>query len=283
MPTPATSAIQEARRALAKRLREIREDAGLTAIALAKAAGWERTKISKIEHAVRPPSVLDIRTWCRVCDAEDQAEDLVAALRTVTGAYVEWKRQQRSGLRKLQESRLPLYERTSLMRVYCSQVVPGLFQTYDYAVALLRGIAVGHQVVDDAEEAAAARVARAHILHKHGHRFAFVIEEPVLHYRIGGPEVMAAQMEHLLSVMALPSVSLGVIPLGITRGMHVVHNFTIFDDVQVGVELVSAAVTVTAPGEIARYKREFARLAAMAVHGEKARALIRKALAVHRG
>ncbi|WP_242454323.1 hypothetical protein [Bailinhaonella thermotolerans] len=53
----------------------------------------------------------------------------MATSRAVASAYVEWKRQQRTGLRKLQENRLPLYERTAHMRAYCSQVIPGLFQT----------------------------------------------------------------------------------------------------------------------------------------------------------
>lgn len=259
----------------------MREDAELTAVALAKAVGWERTKVSKIEHAARSPSVADIRTWCRACDAEDQTEDLLATLRAVAGMYVEWKRHQRTGLRQIQESRVPLYERTRLMRAYCSQVIPGHFQTHEYAVALFRGLNVGHQFTDDAEEAATARTARAQILRKPGHRFAFIAEETVFYYRLGGPEVMTGQMEHLLSVMTLPSVSFGVIPLDITRSMHVTHNFSIFDSVQVNLELVSAAVTVTAPGEIARYEREFARLADMAVYGAKARELIRRAQATH--
>ena len=90
MSTSPSSSVQEARKAVAKRLRDLREDAGLTAVALASEAGWERTKVSKIEHAARAPSVADIRTWCRVCNAEDQAEDLLAALRAVAGMYVEW-------------------------------------------------------------------------------------------------------------------------------------------------------------------------------------------------
>lgn len=281
MPASPSSSIQEARKALADRLRGLREDAELTAVALAQAAGWERTKVSKIEHAARPPSVADIRTWCKVCDAEDQAEDLLAARRAVAGMYVEWRRHQRSGLRRIQEARVPLYERTRLMRAYLSQVIPGHLQTYEYALALLRGLAAGHQMVDDAEAAAAARRERARILHRNGHRFAFVAEESVLYYRIGGPEVMAAQMDHLLATMALPSMSFGVIPLGITRSTHVTHNFSIFDEVQVSVELVSAAVTVTAPGEVARYAREFTRLADMAVYGDRARELITRARAAH--
>ena len=36
----------------------------------------------------------------------------------------------------------------------------------------------------------------------------------MLRYRIGGAEVMAGQLGYLLEAIALPSVSLGVIPFG---------------------------------------------------------------------
>ena len=39
-----------------------------------------------------------------------------------------------------------------------------------------------------------------------------VIEESVLRYQLGDAEIMAAQLGHLLSILAVPSVSLGVIP-----------------------------------------------------------------------
>ena len=41
----------------------------------------------------------------------------------------------------------------------------------------------------------------------------FVIDEAALFYRcVGSPEIMAAQMRHLLSVAALPLVTVQVIP-----------------------------------------------------------------------
>ena len=81
-PTPA---IGEARAALAARLREIRLDAGVTAIDLARRAGWPRSKVSKIEHARQAPTVADIRVWCQYAGAPDQVADLVATLHAVKG------------------------------------------------------------------------------------------------------------------------------------------------------------------------------------------------------
>jgi len=81
-----SSAAQEAREALGTRLREIRTEAGLTGRVLAQVAGWHFSKVSKIEHGRQPPSVLDIRAWCKHCDAPDQVPDLIASLHAVEGA-----------------------------------------------------------------------------------------------------------------------------------------------------------------------------------------------------
>jgi transcriptional regulator with XRE-family HTH domain len=277
--TSPSSSVQAARQAIADRLREIRVDAGLTAKALAAAAEWDRTKVSKIEHASRPPSGDDIRRWCAVCKADDQAADLVASVRSVEGAYVEWRRLQRTGLRRLQESRVPLYERTRNFRVYCSQVVPGLFQTPAYAGALLAAITTFHGSPNDVEEAVAARMARSHVVRDGDHRFAVLVEEAVLRYRVGGSDTMAGQLNHLLDIMTLPSVSLGVIPFEHGgRRMWTLEAFNIFDSAQVSVELLSAAVTVTTPGEVELYTKAFSELSGMAVFGTAARTLISDAI-----
>lgn len=195
----------------------------------------------------------------------------------VEGTYVQWARVQRAGLRQLQESMVPLYERTRVMRTYCSQVVPGLFQTEPYAAAVLAAHAERTAAPGDVSDAARARVARARILRKGG-QFAFVIEEAVLRQGLGGVDVMAGQLGHLLEAMSLPSVSLGVIPFGPSRPQFVLENFAIYDAVQIDVELLSAQVTITAPSEIKLYAKAFEELAGMAVYGAAARALITSAL-----
>ena len=71
---------------------------------------------------------------------------------------------------------------------------------------------------------------------------------------------MAAQLGHLITVASLPSISLGIIPMGLGRdAMHPVEDFWIYDDRQVNVELVSGWLTITQPREIAMYAQTFAR------------------------
>ncbi|MCM2420076.1 MULTISPECIES: helix-turn-helix domain-containing protein [unclassified Streptomyces] len=276
-PSPSSS-VRAAREALAARLREIRLDAGITGRELAARAGWSESKSSRIENSKTPPSDADIRAWCRVCDAENQSADLIAANRTADSMYVQWRRVQRTGLSRAHAASIPLYEETQHFRVYCSNVVPGLFQTPEYATALLSSIVAFRKTPNDVADAVAARMARSHVIREGNHRFAVLVEESVLRYRVGDPEVMAGQLGHLIAVMALPAVSLGVIPFTAKRDIWPLETFSVFDDRRVHIELLSAAVTVTEPGEVSQYVDGFGELTAIAVHGAAARSLITAAI-----
>jgi hypothetical protein len=134
-------------------------------------------------------------------------------------------------------------------------------------------------LVDDVDDAVAERMDRQDSLFRGDHRFAIVLEEGTLYYRIGGPNVLAEQLRRLLTVASLPSMSLGIIPRNVDRSvMWPVEMFFIFDDQQVNVELVSGFLTITQPREISMYTRGFAELSAAAVYGAQAKRLIARAL-----
>lgn len=194
--------------------------------------------------------------------------------------WVEWKRMERAGLRQAQEAQQPLYERTRRFRSYAPGLVPGILQTRAYTAAVLRAIMHRRSLPDDVDAAVAARMERQRVLHEGEHRFAFLLEESVLRSVVGGREVMAAQLDHLTITASLPSVSLGIIPLGLDRTpmRWPIEGFWIFDTEQVSVELVSGYLTVTRPSEIDMYSRAFTELAALAVYGTDAREVVTAAL-----
>lgn len=163
-----SSSVQRVRQQIAARLREIRLDAGLTACELSATAGWHKSKTSRIENARQVLTDEDIRTWCHVCQADGQAADLIAASRAAGSMYLEWRRLHVAGMRRAQETRIPLYERTRLMRVYCSTVIPGLCQTPRYATALMSAITKFQGTPDDVADAVAARIRRNRLLSKPG-------------------------------------------------------------------------------------------------------------------
>lgn len=274
------SAAQEARAALANRLREIRTRAGLSGRELASRAAWHETKVSKIEHVKQPPSVADIRAWCHCCgEPERVAEELVAALHAAESTWTEWQRMERGGLRQAQESVAPIYERTHRFRFYCSSILPGIVQTQAHTESILRAIMRRRNVPDDIDEAVAARMDRTRYLRGGDRRYSILIEESALRCGIGDAQVWAGQLGHVLSVSTYPNVSLGVIPFGVGRDTAwPVESFYMFDDAEVNVELVAGYLSVTEPRGVALYAQAFSELHALAVFGARARRLISDAL-----
>ncbi|MER6677778.1 helix-turn-helix transcriptional regulator [Streptomyces sp. NPDC000983] len=279
MPLSPSSSAQAAREAVARRLRELRKEAGLTVVALAAACGWHYSKTSRIENALTGPSATDIRRWCAATHASDQAHDLVVQSVNAESMYRQWRDQVRAGLRHLQDSRVQAFRETERHRLYSAGLVPGLLQTAGYAQAVLSVAANIHGLpAEESADAARARVERSRIIHEQGHRFVVVVEEPVLHCQIADPEPMAAQLGYLLTAGALPAVSLGIIPMTARRTHWPEETFHIHDERLVSIELVSAEVNVTQPSEVAQYLDTFERLRSMAVYGADARALILRAI-----
>jgi hypothetical protein len=242
--------------------------------------GRHGSKVSRIEHGSAVPSAADIRAWCEHCDVPELAPELLAMLRAIESLFVEWRRMERTGLRQAQESVLPLWERTRSFRIYSSFVVPGPVQTHAYITAVLSALVKRRGLPDDVAAAAQVRADKQHVVHEGDHRFAIVLEESVLRSPIGGPTTMAGQLGYLLTVGALPSVSLGVIPLDADRSVTwPVESFWMFGEERVTVELVSGYLTITQPKELSMYGELFGELAAQAVYGSPARALIRDAIA----
>ncbi|MEV7628793.1 helix-turn-helix transcriptional regulator [Actinoplanes sp. NPDC089786] len=274
-----SSSAQQALAALGTRLREIRIDAGLTGRALAKHAGWHESKVSKIEYGRIQPSPEDIRAWCLHTGVSGQAAELVASLRAVEGMFVEWRRMESTGLRRAQEAVIPLWAQTRNFHIYNPRLIPGPIQTRGYIAALLNGLRLRRSLIDDVEDAVQVRVDKQRVVVEGSHRFSILLEESVLRYQIGGTEVMTGQLGHLLAVSSLPSVSLGIIPLGADRSRTwSVEGFWMFDEKQVKVELVSGHLTITQPHELKLYKNIFRDLSDLAVFGREARTLIAGAI-----
>ncbi|MFF3745365.1 DUF5753 domain-containing protein [Streptomyces kronopolitis] len=194
-------------------------------------------------------------------------------------SYTEWRHKVRDGLEPLQNSLVQLFQETRLFRVYSSTLMPGLLQTEGYAAAVLRIVADFEELpVNDATEAARARVERSRVIHDPERRFVLLVEESVLYNQLGDTEVMISQLEYLLAAEALPSVSLEIIPMATReRVQWPRETFHVYDERLVSVELVSAKVNITQPSEISLNLKAFEQLHSMAVDGPEARALILKA------
>ena len=275
MTTNPSSSAKQAQQALGARLREIRRDAGLTGRALAAALDQHYTRVSKLENGVQQPTIGDIRDWCRACGADAEIPDLLATVRAVESAYLEFRRQARAGMKRVLGIRAPiLYEETDLFRIYEHNVIPGLFQTPDYGAAMLSFWSRFLDAPNDLEEAVAVRMERQRILYQRGKRFAVILEEQALRTWFGDADIQANQLDRLLTAMSLPTVALGIIPLMVERGAVPPTGFWIFDNRLVALETPTASIEVTQPTEIELYGRMFEKLHQVALYGKPARNLI---------
>ncbi|MGH3326823.1 MAG: helix-turn-helix domain-containing protein [Streptomycetales bacterium] len=272
------TAVHEARNALGQRLRDLRQQAGLTGKQLAESLSWPPSKISKLENGRQTPTDEDIAGWTRETNSEAEAEALLAALHTLEVQHAEWQRQLKIGLRPHQNEIAELDQKTRVFRAFESTFIPGLLQTAEYARTRFAQSITVFKVKNDINEAVRARVRRQDILYRSDKRFHFVLTEAALRYRLCSPEVMLGQLDRLISLSALPNVLLGIIGFETQYVVAPSHGFWLLDSDRVMVETFSAELNLAQPQEITLYGGIFDSLAAVASYGRPARTIITRVI-----
>ncbi|WP_051192813.1 helix-turn-helix domain-containing protein [Nocardia jiangxiensis] len=274
-----TSSVQEAREAFGLRLREIRRNSGVSGRELAAHLHVHESKISRIEHGKATPSAAVLRAYCQICNANGELPELLATLNHLQTMYMEWRKLLGSGVKRGQQLVMKNESSAELIRNYESQIIPGLLQTAAYAEAKLRRVIEFYHLPDDLDAGVIARMERQQILYKRGRRFHFIISEKSLYTTVGDDSVMTGQLDRLLSIIGMPNLTLGIVPLT-AEALVVIEAFMMFDTRVVKVEGHTAELSITQPREIAEYGRAFDTLAGQSVTGDAARTLIRRALTV---
>ncbi|GAB3489510.1 helix-turn-helix domain-containing protein [Amycolatopsis cihanbeyliensis] len=91
--------------------------------------------------------------------------------------------------------------------------IPGLLQTPEYTATTWKSSHQFHNPAVDEGRVLAARASRAKILHgPDALELHALLDEAVIHREVGGPQVMAAQLRHLLTLAEMPNVTIQVIP-----------------------------------------------------------------------
>ncbi|MFG2088926.1 helix-turn-helix domain-containing protein [Spirillospora sp. NPDC048824] len=170
----------------------------------------------------------------------------------------------------------PQVEADAVMLV-CWQhsVIPGLAQTPAYALALLR----------DNQEAADARISRQAILSGDKETnppiVVLLLDEHVLHNRVGTPETMREQLEHLLKLSLLPYVTVQVV-LSSAEHEGVLGAFvvaTMEDRSEIAyIETAIRGITTDNPAELSSLARTLFELRSQALSQEMSGELIRKVI-----
>jgi Predicted transcriptional regulator with C-terminal CBS domains len=183
-----------------RELARMRKSAGLSQVALSKHLGCSASLIAHIEIAARNPTA----DFAKRCDAFFGTEDRFARLQRdiaspATGPswYMRWSTE--------------VEPRARVLRSWDPLVVPGLLQTEDYARAMFVGGLA--KTTDEVEKLVTARLRRQAVVEREDPPVIWaLIEEGVLHRKIGGPQVMCGQLDHLIALARRPNVTIQVVP-----------------------------------------------------------------------
>lgn len=229
------------RRKLGAELRTLRGRAGLTSGEAARLVGWHQSKVSRIETGASGVKPADVRLLLDAYGVDDaQLRDLLLALAGSGGGQGRdhWWHAYKGVLPPTYRDFISLESQAGAMRTLETSVVPGLLQTPEYARAVTRAAVEG---LDEGrlDALVEVRLARQDVLRSHPPLvLSAVLDEAVLRREVGGPEVMAAQLERLVEAARLPQVRLQVLPfaagahIGIT-GPFVIFSFSSTSDLDV--------------------------------------------------
>ena len=139
------------------------------------------------------------------------------------------------------------------IRTYEPELVPGLLQTADYARAVIRAGRPG-DTVQEIDRRVEVRLERQEVLTRTDPpppKVSVVLNEGVLARRVGGPEVMRAQLEHLTRERDRANIIIQILPFSSGAHPAMVGPFTMLtflDPADPGVVNVENITRLARPG-----------------------------------
>lgn len=248
---------------------------------LATFLGWAQSKVSRIENGKQMPSEEDVRAWAEACDADSATVDeLLRLLKQAEVSQSTFRRRMRGGQAKVQEDYNQLAGGAHTLRFWETVFVPGPIQVPDYARSIFTEMISLHSPeVDDVDAAVEARMQRQQMLYDPTKSFEFLLAEPVLRWLICPPSIMRSQLDRLQTVIGLPRVRFGIIPMGVPLKTSPQNSVQIYVSDEPVAIVESFAGEVPHRGDVAdKYGQVLDRLWDDAVTGEQARNLILSAI-----
>ncbi|WP_030752670.1 helix-turn-helix transcriptional regulator [Streptomyces sp. NRRL S-31] len=204
---------------LGRQLEELRTRAGLSYADAGVAIGVSHSTIRRMEAAkVARLRLADAEKLLRVYGVTDQRE-IETFLQSVREANKRgWWHTYRDVMPDWFAAYLSLEQAAVQIRAYENQFVHGLLQTEEYARALLDTDSP-RASAEATERRVALRMRRQELLARPAPpRLWVVMDETVLRWPVGGPEVMRAQIDRLIEVNRLPHVTVQLMPFA--NGPH---------------------------------------------------------------
>ena len=271
------------RRRLGSELRKLREDHSIKLEEVAERLGVAASTLSRIETGKAPTKSVYLTAMLEMYGVTDPAQRQV---------LVDMAREgHRKGWWSVYDDVLPtgfgiyvgLEAEAAGVRSFEGEVIHGLFQTPDYARAILREVQVKDSD-EQIERLVDLRIKRQESLERDPPLDVWLIlDESVVRRTIGGPEVMRGQLARLVEASRKPNVTLQVLPFASgshagLRGSFSILEFPERADSDVAyVESVAGIIYLEKEREVKHCAEAFDRLRAAALSPGQSTDLIAEA------
>jgi transcriptional regulator with XRE-family HTH domain len=277
------------RRQLGRYLRDLRNAAGITTKLAARELERSEPTLWRIETGQTSVRSLDVKAMCELYRATPDMTQALVSLAKETKAKGWW---QAYGdiVPEWFDIYIGLEAAAVKMSKHEPELVPGLFQTEDYARTLFKAD------IPDIDEAELERRVRLRMTRQAIVRrpidpplLQVAIGEQVLRRPVGGPAVMMAQFGKLAEVSDLPNVKLRIVPFnsgyhpGLLCGAFTILRFPLnganveSEPPTVYSDLYTGALYLDKPNEVERYSQAFGKIWDAALDENASRDRLRQA------
>ncbi|WP_433893819.1 helix-turn-helix domain-containing protein [Streptomyces sp. CA-111067] len=211
---------------LGRRLRDLRVSAGMSFEDAAVALDVAPLTIRRMELAKGKWKLPYVKTLLEEYGIpEEEARTFLALAREAN--QPGWWHRYRDALPNWFSAYVSLEEEASLIRAYEPHYVPGLLQTKEYAQTVL-GAGL-HNADEELARRVAVRMERQKLLTgTEPPELWVVMDETVLRRPMVPPDVMRAQIDHLIEKIAQPNIKLQIIPFGVCAHEGMYGSFHVF-------------------------------------------------------
>lgn len=254
-----------ARRILAKRLRELRENAGFPlAVAAREAIESSAAKLSRVENQQQSIGPRDVRDLCQLYGVDPAETKSLMELASKSQQHGFWE--EYSEIDDQDSFYIGIENDAHRLRQFEVAVIPGLLQTIEYARRYLNEVVnkgrlrpwTSNQIENILE---VRRTRQQKLSPDDPASFEFTLDELVLRRGPGGLN-MSPQIQHIREVSKYPNVIVRTIPIASGGHPGQQGGFTILDGLDpapsiVCLETLAGWINVEDVSQVNRYRRLF--------------------------
>ncbi|RSM42466.1 XRE family transcriptional regulator [Amycolatopsis balhimycina DSM 5908] len=266
------------RRYVGKTLRRLREARGLTVSVVAKKLGMAQPSLTRIENGRNAIMSRHVYRLCEIYEAGKAETDRLMRLAEESRERGWWESYS-DVISDWFEIYASLESDADQILTYQSEFVPGLFQTPGYIRACFQASnpeaseAAGHRMVD---------LRQARQLRLQDRDVTALVNEGAVRRGVGGPDVMRAQLEYLITVIEKQHAKIRIVPF--TAGAHpamsgpfTMLKFPDMDEIDlVYLENERGSLYLERPADLLRYTDVFTQTQRAALSPAESADLLRK-------